>query len=445
MSVRRISGVDVIGRFRELLGDPATVMRDWDRTGDDLTMVDFAGLKFTVLHSPDLVRSVLVDHGGALVKGPFFEVARESLGNGVLLAEEPNHSIHRRSVIRGFAAKKMAAYEVTMRRLAEELVGQWSNESTIDLKGDLQAFSLDVVLQTLLAGGKAPPVAPFLSDFDDEMSTLSASRLLARAALISTSSAADAGWNPVAQGFRLVMRVALALAAGSNDSLDAVERVARLRSFANSLLLSDNPASHDDVLGALRSSGIEDPETWTRMAQEDELLTLLLAGHETTANTLTWLICEAAEGGYLAHAGENVDALINETLRLHPPAWVLPRMVVEDINQGEIRITSGTNLIISPYLLQRSERWFNNPADFSPARWSGDVSIQQVGAFFPFGEGDRSCIGQRFAMAEMRAVVEHLGTIDGVTISGGMPEEEFLLTLRPKGRPMLTRPTVELS
>lgn len=194
-----------------------------------------------------------------------------------------------------------------------------------------------------------------------------------------------------------------------------------------------------DVIQVLKEAVSNEPNTWSKDAQIDEILTLLLAGHETTANTLAWALVETAKAGLTPLSPDSVDHVILETLRLHPPAWVLPRQVASDITIDGVCLRKGTNLIISPYLYHRSPQYFPNPDVFDPSRWVGIHLKDAPDSFLPFGIGNRGCIGQRFAMTEMRQFLKAFSMTGKWSLENEIPREQFLLTLRPSDQPRLVR------
>ena len=188
------------------------------------------------------------------------------------------------------------------------------------------------------------------------------------------------------------------------------------------------PPRQSDLLSLLFSA--QDSDTGSSMSDNqlrDEAMTLFLAGHETTANGLSWTLFLLAahpearqrlraelrsvlgrERPRVAHLGKLklLDQIIRESLRLYPPAYVIGRRAIEDHRLAGIRIPKGAVLLVSPWTVQRSERYYENPLEFRPERWTAEFrSALPRFAFFPFGGGPRQCIGEGFAWMEMALVL----------------------------------------
>jgi cytochrome P450 len=184
----------------------------------------------------------------------------------------------------------------------------------------------------------------------------------------------------------------------------------------------------------------------------DELLTLFLAGHETTANALTWgwyLLSQNREAEARFHAEvdslgrvpevgdlENLPytgAVFAEALRMFPPAWAIGRRALEDVEFGGYRIPAGCVVLVSPYVTQRDERWFEGAEEFRPERWLEEDAARPKFAYFPFGGGSRVCIGERFAGMEGVLLLAAIGQrFSFHLVPGHRVERKAQITLRPK-------------
>ena len=231
-------------------------------------------------------------------------------------------------------------------------------------------------------------------------------------------------------------------------------------------------AAVDDVMAARRAAEPGTDTLWlltTAMdeglasAQEvrDEVVTLIVAGHETVAATLTWtwvLLAAHPDAECRLHA--EVDALpepgadgwdasvlewlpftravVDECLRLYPPAWVITRRSLEPEVVGGFELPAGATVILSPYAMHRDRKWWTRPAEFEPERFLGARSQAETGSgpltYFPFGAGPRLCIGRDLALMEAPMVVATLArALRARPKRPGSIREEFGVTLRPKG------------
>jgi cytochrome P450 len=210
-----------------------------------------------------------------------------------------------------------------------------------------------------------------------------------------------------------------------------------------------------DLLSLLLAARDEQGGPMSRQQLRDELMTVFLAGHETTAIALSfalWLISRHPDVEQKLHSEwqavlgnrrvtaaelprlEYTRAVLNEALRLYPPAWFIGREAAVDCTIGDFNISQGTTIFLVPYVVQRDARFFPDPERFDPDRWVNDAASKPPRyAYFPFGAGPRSCIGAGFAMLEMAAVLPTiLKRFHLRDLTGGRVELLPAVTLRPK-------------
>jgi cytochrome P450 len=226
-----------------------------------------------------------------------------------------------------------------------------------------------------------------------------------------------------------------------------------------------NPGSgHDDLLGLLLAARDEQGEALSHTQVRDEVVTLMLAGHETTANGLAWLWYLLAQnpeararldaevdevlGGRTPTAADAerlvwTTACFQEAMRLYPPAWVLEREAVVDDELDGYRIPARSTVIFPVYLIHRDPRWWPHPDVFDPTRFLGERAAQSHrGAYLPFGAGRRACVGASFALMEgtlIAAMVSQRFDLD--LHAGAAVVPEATVTLRPRhGLAMTLRP-----
>jgi cytochrome P450 len=381
---------------------------------------------YLVTH-PDLIRQVLVASNRSLEKGPALTGAGLLLGDGLLTLPGLLHKPRRRLVNPSFHHERIAGYAEAMVQATDELHREWATRRpglNLDMAQEMSALTLSIVGRAL-----------FGAELAGESDTVY--RSLEHAML---------GWEKtlVPGGDRL-LRLPLPVFKrmwAAKDNLDAL--VARL-------VRRSATTPGDDLVSGLLASLTEDEV-------RHEAMTLLLAGHETTANALTWCwhllsgnptAAEAlhAELDGLGHAATYADlpalpwatACIAETLRLYPPAWILERLVTEDIELDGFTIEAGAIVLASQYAAHRDPRWWDRPEQFDPSRWitadgrfDEDAPGQPRGAWFPFGAGTRQCIGESFAWSEAILVLARLAP-HWAPVSQGDPKLHAAVTLRPEG------------
>jgi cytochrome P450 len=441
--VRTIAPRELLTALVPLVRDPASALFDMASGADQLTDIQTPTFRFVQVNDPAIARQLLTRHNESLAKGPFFARSRDLLGDGILTSDEPLHSARRREMLPFFSGSRMEGYSRALDVLVDDFVSDWLASDEIDVGEQLRELTLAAVL-TCFFGSPATPGAPdFLSVFAAELDSYTASRLLTYAALVSPRPNESRNWNVLDRAAHAAIRAILQAYALSNRVQDGARE--RMRQYPDALISDrleqledesrdDAVAPSGDLLSALCDlMRVTPAPDWSRSAVRDELLTILLAGHETTASSLTWSLglVGASEGGYLRDE-RAIDQVIYETLRLYPPAWVIPRVVTQPFVIAGTELDAGTQLIISPYLYHRQSA-FDRPDEFIPDRWTDEMIASPPAAFMPFGVGDRACIGQRFAWLEMRTVLRTILRRSKLSLSSPLPDPEFLFTLRPAG------------
>ncbi|RYY53055.1 MAG: cytochrome P450 [Chitinophagaceae bacterium] len=230
---------------------------------------------------------------------------------------------------------------------------------------------------------------------------------------------------------------------------DMLRRAKRLKAIIAGLIRErrSDPRSYNDLLDMLLSSRYEDSgEHMTDEQVIDEALILIFAGHETTANALSWMLYLLATHPAINNRLVNelkvsspadtlrnpfVNAVISESMRLYPPAWMTERVAVEDDRFGDYHFPKGTIIIPFFFGLHRNAAHWPEPARFHPDRFINDPSLARSASFFPFGAGPRMCIGNNFAMAEMCFFLHSFLTNFTIAATPQVPEMRPLITLRP--------------
>jgi cytochrome P450 len=377
--------------------------------------------RFYFLNDPAAIKEVLVAQQHAFVKSEGTRAMRELLGEGLVTSEEPLHRQMRRIVQPAFHRERIERYAQTMREYAR----QWrAPEGVFDMHAEMMELTLRIASKTLFgadAGAQADRVGAALHEvvtiFPDVLGPFGA--IKRRLPVPPTLRFRKAR--------RMLDEIVLDLIAqrrrGGEDRGDAL-----------SMLL----ASRDEETGR----GLDDSQV------RDEVMTLFVAGHETTANALTWTWYLLARHTSVAArlreelaAGENtpyLDAVLNETLRLYPPAWLLGRDALRDVEIDGWRIRKGATVLLSQLVMHRSARFFEEPLRFEPARWLAEPELPQF-AYFPFGGGARKCLGDRFAWTEARIELAELARRYRFELASSEPVvPDPIITLRPRG-PVLMR------
>lgn len=348
-----------------------------------------------LLTHPDLVHEVLATHAGRFRKSPVLQRARIVLGDGLLTAEGDHHRRRRRLLQPAFHPQHVRSYASVMVDRAATTADAWVPGEPTDVHADTVRMTLMTAGTTLLGTDVAEEVDVVEHAIDD---LLSAYRL----AFVPFGSRLT----------NLPIGPARRLRRGRRNLHDLVDRMIRDR------------RRHGEDGGDLLSSLVltDEPDRPSDQEIRDEALTLLLAGHETTANALAFSLCLLAQDpGIEAEVHREIDAVLDgreataddrdrlpvcrgvfaEALRLYPPSWGIAREVVEEHVAGEHEVPAGDLVMVPPWVVHRDPRWWPEPTRFDPDRWVRDAgSGRERSAFVPFGGGVRRCIGEGFAWTE---------------------------------------------
>jgi cytochrome P450 len=370
------------------------------------------------------------------------EPLKRVLGDGLLTSPPDLHRQQRRLVQPLFHHERVAGYAETFTALAESAAAGWRDGEVRDLHQDMTALTLAIVARTVfdadVGDAAVTTVTRALARNQRALrrEILPGGTLLDRLPLPATRRwrADSAAVDAVVYGLIEARRRDAGLAgSGPRSAVTAPDGGGR-----------PGPASAapagSDLLSLLLTTGMPDRRI------RDEALTLLLAGHETTANALAWTFAllshdpaaqERIAGGDRAFT----TAAVRESLRLYPPAWAIWRHLAEAREVGGRRLPAGATLILSPWVMHRDPAWWPEPERFAPSRWLDGPPPERY-AYFPFGSGPRQCVGNEFAELEAVRVTEAVCARWAFTPApGGRPVvPQPLITLRPRyGVPLLLR------
>ncbi len=395
------------------------------------TAVSFGQLRqsYLLLSEPTFIEQILLGKKDDFCKDSFTQDLRALLGMGLLTNEGDDWKKQRKLIAPAFQPREMAGYAAGIVDCADRSVARLRHARELDLHAEMMRFALDAVVSALFGAE--------CERFGEVESSLSAATELYER-LWHTWRALLPRWLPLGV-FSGIRRARLKL-----DEV-LLELIALKRRTPGRDLVSNLIAATDDA-----GHGLSDAQL------RDEAMTLFLAGHETTALTLTYTFYLLSQnpGAYDRLLAEvdgvlgsepptaarladlpYLSAVIRESLRLYPPAWAIGRQTLREVAIGGINVAAGTQVIMSPWVVQRDPRWFHEPGRFSPERWlSAEPAALPRFAYFPFGGGPRVCVGQHFALLEAALCIARLS--QSVRLSRDPSEELELspvITLRPRG------------
>jgi cytochrome P450 len=424
-----LRGLPVLGSALTFRNDRLGLMARLAAMGP-VARYDLGPLPVHMISDPDVVHAMLVDSAGAFVKSRGLAVfLRPLLGNGLLTAEHDDHRRQRKLLAPAFAPRRIAGYAEVMARETERAVATWRPGAALDVAAAMMEMTLAIAGRTLFSAdvrGDAALVGDALTD-----------AMHAMIDGLTSPIQVPYSW-PLPRHRRMRRAVA---------ALDGV--VYRL--------IADRRRAGDDVgdvLSTLLLSRDDDGTGMTDHQIRDEVMTLLLAGHETTANALSWTLHalgrhpEArarveAEADALGRAPTPDDVarlpftlmVLEEAMRLWPPAYVMGRQAVRDVTVGGYHFPAGAVVIINIWGLHRRPSVYPEPNAFRPERFAPEAKkARPRGAYLPFGAGPRVCIGNHFALLEAQIALSTIARhVRLEPLYAGEPAAETLVTLRPRG------------
>ena len=432
----------IIGNLRPFRANALAFLIKVARDYGDLVYFRVVKQHLYLVSHPDWVREILVANQNNFIKSRALQRAKILLGEGLLTSEGEHHLRQRRLVQPAFHRERLAGYAAAM----SESAVRWRDRlqaGALDISKEMPQLTLAVVAKTL-----------FSADVESEAGEIGAAMTsileMFRVLLMPFSEYFDKLPLPMIRRFekaraRLDATIYGLIAERRKSGADTGDLLSML------LLAQDEEKN---------SGGMTDEQV------RDEALTLFLAGHETTANALTWtwyLLSQHPEVERRLH--QEIDAVLSdrppeltdlpelryaemvlsEALRLYPPAWAIGRKALGAFRLGNFEIPAGSICIISPFVVQRDPRWFADPERFDPERWRMEVRDSRPKfSYFPFGGGARVCIGERFAWMEGVILMAAIAQKWRFRLDAGQHVEPLpLVTLRVKnGLRMIAEPRV---
>jgi cytochrome P450 len=425
-AIPAVPGLPFVGNLFQFRRDRLGLQEDAARIGP-IARVQLAHIPIYVVTDADLAHEVLVVQAASFTKSRGLQFLRPMLGDGLLTAEGEVHKRHRKLLAPAFAPKRLAAYgEVMVAETAHQL-GTWRTGQHIDLSREMMEMTLAIAGRTM-----------FGADVRGDASTVARGLELAmRAHTANLKSPLRLGYEwPLPRHLRMRRAVKM---------LDEV--VYRLIAEGRA-----RGTDKGDVLSILLLARDEEDGTGLSDRQvRDEVMTLLLAGHETTANALTWTWYELArrpdvlarlEAEVGTHAITVDDlprmpwnlAVIEEAMRLHPPAYLVGRQAVHELELGGHRLPTGSVVLVNIRGIHRRADYFPSPAAFRPERMlEADKKARPRHHYLPFGAGPRVCIGSHFALLEAQLALATMVQRARIRVTAPEVEPEPMVTLRPRG------------
>ena len=422
--------------------DPAGVFMRAARRFGDVVYFKIGPRRGYLITNPSDIRHVLQDNARNYHKSPLYQKLRMSVGNGLLTSEDGFWLRQRRIAQPAFHRQRVAELAGIMATAARETADEWATIANdgrpVDIAEEMMRFTRTVVLRALLGGD----LGPFASQVD-------------HAWVVINEHIGNSFWS---------LGIAERFQRAKAREFDEARFV--LRQAVDYVITERrrHPTHSADLLSMLMNA--RDEETGERMTDDQlrvEVTTFLLAGQETTSLALTWTwfllsqnpaarqrLEQELDGVLGGRPPEYADLaqlpytrmVIDEAMRLYPPAWAFSRQALSDDTLGGFRLPRGWLAFIMPYVLHRLPAYWKDPEKFDPERFSPEQSAERPKfAYLPFGAGPRQCIGNQFALIEAHLSVATLAQRYRLELVPGHRVEPWpLISLRPRyGMSMFVR------
>jgi pentalenene oxygenase len=433
-----------LGHAHRLLHDPLGWLGECREAGP-VVRVRLGPRTAYLVCDPDLVHQVLIDpsfdKGGALISS-----ARELVGNGLATCPREDHRRQRRLMQPAFTQPRIDGYTTVMREEAVRLAESWTPHREVDLMADLSTTALRIVIRTMLPTTDAQEIARLAPQV----------RILMDGAFFRATV-------PFRGFFRLPTPGNRRFDRARREVFAAAERIvaaAREQPEAGGLLavLIGQGDGQGDGHGHGHGEG---DDAFTDRDLRDQVVTLLAAGSDTTATTLTWLFhllavnpaagervyeeLDTVLGGTVAGPGDisklpyTRNALL-EALRLYPPVWMMSRITLSEVDLGGHQLPADAEILFSADLLHHDPEAFPEPHAFDPDRWDGEARPERH-SYIPFHTGSRKCLGDNFTLTEAAVILSAVAAAWRLSPTPRhRPRPRPPLTMTPAGLHLVAEP-----
>jgi len=410
--------------------DPLVFLTGLARTYGDLASYTMGGERLYFVNNPQWIKDILVTHNRNFTKSRGLDRTKKLLGNGLLTSEGSFHLRQRRLLQPPFHRERIVSYGQTMVDTADRLRRNWTNGATLDIAQEMMRLTLSIAGTTLFS-------------VDVESQAAEVGRAL--------TDVMESFWLTMTPFAEAIERLPI----GPMHRAKLARR--RLDAMIYTMIAERRAAARDrgDLLSMLLLAQDDDGSMMSDQQVRDEAMTIFLAGHETTANALTWtwyLLSQSPDDEARLHAeldqalGQRlpavadlpslpfVERVVTEAMRLYPPAWAIGRRAIEPYTIDAYVAPARSIFLMSQWVMHRDPRYYDQPDRFRPDRWTPafKTALPRF-AYFPFGGGPRQCIGESFAWMELVLVVATIAQQWKLRLVPGHPVvPQPLVTLRTK-------------
>jgi cytochrome P450 len=421
------------GNLKEFQADPLGFLTELTHSYGDFVQFRLGPFqKIYLINDPELIKEVLVTKQKSFVKSKDIQTLKTVVGEGLLTSEKTFHKRQRKLIQPSFKRAHIANYGEDMIQTTLQYLTKWRDKEIRSISDDMMNITLGIISKTM-----------FSMEFEEGANVIGE----------PMEAVMKLGIKRMRSIVKLPIWVPTKNNRNLNKAIQALDGV--LYDIINKR--KQGIEKHEDLLGILMDAKDEDDGLGMSDKQlRDELMTIFLAGHETTANALTWtlyLLAQHPEVEKKLHQElTNVigndrpspthymnlnytQYIVKESLRLYPPAYIIGRQVDQDVQIGEHHLNKGEMVVMSQYVMHRNETFFNEPHLFLPERFESEfIKTIPTYAYFPFGGGPRVCIGNHFSLMEMVLVLACIAQNFQLELTADhhVVKPQPLITLRPK-------------
>jgi cytochrome P450 len=405
--------------LRQFIHDPINTLSNISREFGDISYFKLGHEHVYLINNPDYIEKVLIYDHHNFKKGKRLQTAKAVLGEGLVTSEGDLHKRQRRLIQPIFHPKQIMSYINTMTDFASRIRDRWKDGDTVDVSEEMMRLTLGIICKSVL-------------NYDVESEAQEVGK-----ALTTVRKYSKRLQSPIGHVLdKIPVLPAVKGAREAKKQLDSLiyQLIADRRRWEGD---SDNSKSHDqDLLSRLMqaqdlvSPNNNNQEKMSDKQVRDEVMTIFIAGHETTANALTWTFYLLSQNqdverklhdeinSVLGDSSDNsvgnripsanditklqyTEKVLRESMRLYPPVWTIGRYVENDYYVGEYTIPAGSSILMSQYVMHHNPKYYEEPEQFNPDRWTEQFKTHLPRfSYFPFGGGIRGCIGEPFAWIE---------------------------------------------
>jgi cytochrome P450 len=436
---RGLASIATTLTFLRSTGLPFDYVRQVVSEYGDIVRLPIGGKIMNLVCHPDLIQEVLVKRVQEFHKPNALSGDKRGLGHflgaGILTADHEPWRPQRKLIQPLMHAKQIENYANTMTRLGENLIQGWQNGSRRDLHHDMTQVTMEIIAETMFG------------------TTMESADRAHEAVKIGQAITIAEFTQPLALPWMAQKKAQDIISV--NKDLDSIVQY----------LLEDRRAhpdvERDDLMTLLMNTTDENGNPVSFDFVRNNILTLFVAGHETTANSLTWAFYYLAKNPHIADKMyEELDSVLagraatladlpnlpytlmvlKEAMRIEPAVSAFPRALIEDTELGGYRLEKNSTVFIPTYQVHHDERWWSNPFEFQPERFTPEEEGKRHKyAYMPFGGGPRVCIGNHFAMMEGHILLATIASQFKLTLANDEPVQPVrLITTFPKHKLMMT-------